>query len=51
MWVEFKCGKCGKQLHFFQESHDSIEFHLDRDNLKCWKCPGEKLVNVKVWRG
>ena len=51
MWIEFYCAKCGKSLTHFNKSHDSIEFLLNRDSLKCWKCPKEKLINVKVRRG
>jgi len=52
MWITFYCGNCGNQLDFFHESHDSIEFILDKSNLNCWKCEENNLlIKITVHRG
>lgn len=50
MWVEFYCGNCGKYLDSYNESHDSIEFLMEKSNLDCYKC-NSSLIKVKVRRG
>ena len=51
MWIEFKCGNCGKALDSWHEPHDSGEFSLDISNLKCPKCKDPFLIKIMYNRG
>ena len=51
MFITFYCGNCGKQLDWWNESHDSGEFLFDKTNLDCTCGNPNNLIKISYHRG